>query len=236
MKNDVFGPIISTPDAVLGERRKRVKLFDLQSVNPKLVDQLEEEGWTIDRVLKTKTRLKRPKKHDEVLENRVWCLFQRMGFPVLNEGRGFKIGFRRQDGGEDTKQIDVFAKDEETVVVIECKSKIRMDKKNMRNDIEAFCNLRKPIADAVRKKFGADFNPKIVWSIATKNIIWSEPDLERARQEKLFLLRDEREINYFSQLADHLGFAAKYQMLAEVFSNQKIPELDGKKYLPFVAN
>ena len=109
------------------------------------------------------------------------------------------------------------------------KSKIRMDKKNMRNDIEAFCNLRKPIADAVRKKFGADFNPKIVWGIATKNIIWSEPDLERARQEKLFLLRDEREINYFSQLADHLGFAAKYQMLAEVFSNQKIPELDGKK-------
>ncbi|MDB2512924.1 hypothetical protein N9Y31_00265 [Alphaproteobacteria bacterium] len=129
MKNDVFGPIITSPDAAIGERRRRLKLFDFQSVNPKLVEQLVEEGWTIDRELKTKIRLKRPKKQDEVLENRVWCLFQRMGFPVLNQGRGFKVTFKRQDSGEDTKQIDVFAKDEETVVVIECKSKVRMDKK-----------------------------------------------------------------------------------------------------------
>jgi DNA sulfur modification protein DndB len=39
----------------------------------------------------------------------------------------------------------------------------------------------------------------------------------------------EREIDYFSQLSEHLGRATRYQFLAEYLGGQKIPELKGIK-------
>lgn len=98
----------------------------------------------------------------------------------------------------------------------------------MQAEIEAFANLKRPLADAVRKHFGENFNPKILWAMATKNIVWSEPDRQRASDESISIFTDEKEIRYYAQLADHLGSAAKYQLLAEFFGGQKIPELSGK--------
>ncbi len=167
-KKDIFGPYLDTKDT-LGERRKRAKFYDQQSVHPKLVDEMEAKGWGFDKTLKHKVRLKRPKPVSEVLENQFWVLIHKMGFPVMNQGRHFYIEFKRADGGYDKKQIDVFAKGAEAVVVAECKTQKTLSKKSLQKEIEAFSNLKKPLANAIRKHFGPNFNPKILWVFSTKN-------------------------------------------------------------------
>lgn len=224
----IFGPYLDKKETQLSERRKRATLYDQMSVHPKLVEDMKAEGWVFDKELKHKVRLKKPKSLAEVLENQFWVLMHKMRFPVLNEGRHFRIEFKRPHGGYDKKQIDVFAKNDESVVVVECKTQKKLAKKSMQADIEGFSNLKKPLANAIRNHFGPKFNPKILWTFVTKNIIWTKSDRQRAADENISIFTDEKEIRYYSQLADHLGSAAKYQLLAEFFGGQKIPELDGK--------
>lgn len=227
-KSLTFGPYLDKRETLLSERRKRARLYDQTSVRPLLVEEMKAEGWAFDKELKHTVRLKRPKAEAEVLENQFWVLMHKMGFPVLNEGRHFQIEFKRQGGGYDKKQIDVFAKDDESIVIAECKTQKKLNKKSMQAEIEGFSNLKKPLADAIRNHFGPNFNPKILWTFVTKNIIWSKPDRQRAADERISIFTAEKEIRYYAQLADHLGSAAKYQLLAEFFGGQKIPALSGK--------
>ena len=88
--------------------------------------------------------------------------------------------------------------------------------------------MKGPISNAIHKHYGADYKPKIIWMFVTENIIWSKPDRERASGENIRIIT-ERELRYYSQIAEHLGKAARYQFLAEFLKNQPIPELSGKK-------
>ena len=67
---------------------------------------------------------------------------------------------------------------------------------------------------------------KIIWLFVTENIIWSNPDKERAKGENIRVIT-EKELRYYSQVAEHLGSAARYQFLAEFLKDQQIPELSG---------
>jgi len=102
-----------------------------------------------------------------------------MGYPELNGAR-FKVKYTRQDGSSSEKQIDVFAKDDETVIVVECKSRETRGRRTLQKDLHETESLQKPIATAIRQHYGSQFKPKILWAYVTNNIIWSEPDLERA--------------------------------------------------------
>jgi hypothetical protein len=82
----------------------------------------EAEGWIYIKDLKTGVKMRKSRTHDKLLENRVWCMLYQLGYPVLNSGRRFDIRIAGSDGKPVTKQIDVFAKDDETVIIFECKS------------------------------------------------------------------------------------------------------------------
>ncbi len=62
----------------------------------------------------------------------------------------------------------------------------------------------------------------------TSNIIWSLPDRNRAAGENIQVVT-EKELRYFTQIADHLRKAARFQFLAEFLGGQKIPELENVK-------
>lgn len=164
---------------------------------------------------------------DERLENRFWLLLAKLGYPEINDGRKFNIIIERKGAEPLRKQVDVFAQDDETVVVAECKASARFVRRTLQKDIEEFANLKGPIADAVRKHYGDDKKHKIIWLFVTENIIWSAPDKQRALGENIRIIT-ERELRYYAQVADHLGRAARYQFLAEFLKDQKIPELSGK--------
>ncbi|NHK26519.1 DGQHR domain-containing protein [Parvularcula flava] len=228
MAEDILYPLITTPSSRTTERKKRKDSYVRETLTHSQADALiDKGGWELDKKHKYKTRIKREKSIDEELENRFWLLLDALGFSELNQGRKFQVKFVRRGNVEGVKQIDVFAKDDETVIVAECKACSELRKRSLQKDIEEFSNLKKPIADAIRKHYGNNFKPKIIWAIVTDKIIWSTPDKDRATGEQIAVVT-ERELRYFLELAKHLGPAGRYQFLAHFLEGQKVPGLENR--------
>lgn len=190
-------------------------------------DELLASGWEHVRSSKRIVVTRRRKPIGEHLEDRFWSLCHDMGYHVLNGDR-FNITFRRQDGSVGKKQIDVFAKDAETVIVAECKAKETRGRRTLQKDLHETAALQKGIANSIREYFGSEFNPKILWIYVTQNIIWSEPDIERAAASNIRIIT-ENELQYFEAYIGHVGTAGKYQFLAEFLQGQEIAGLANKK-------
>lgn len=206
------------------EAAKRRKPYQELSVAKSCVQEYFDDGWEVDRELKIKTRIRKLWAHDAALENRVWYLLYLLGYPEISEGRNFKALIKRKGAESYTKQIDVLAKDDETVIVAECKSSMRITSRSLQKDIEEFANLKGPIASAIKKHYGKEFKPKIIWLFVTRNIAWSNPDRQRAAGANINVVT-EKELRYYTQIADHLRSAARFQFLAEFLKEQKIPEM-----------
>ena len=93
----------------------------------------EAEGWRIARRNAKSTRMAKPKPADEQLEDEVWCLMAQMGFKELSRGRQFKVSVGKNLR---KRQIDVFAKDDEAVVIVECTHSSTPGPKSMASLIE----------------------------------------------------------------------------------------------------
>ncbi|MCF6267222.1 MAG: DGQHR domain-containing protein [Desulfuromusa sp.] len=219
-------PISTEAKKLKREAAKRRKAYQELSVLKSAVQEHLDAGWEVDRELKIKTRIRKPWSHDERLENRVWYLFYLLGYPEISSGRNFQITIKRKGADPYKKQIDVLAKDDETVIVTECKSSARITRRSLQKDIEEFANLKGPIANAIKKHYGAGFKPKIIWLFVTSNIAWSQPDRQRAAGAHINIVT-EKELKYYLQIADHLRAAARFQFLAEFLKDQKIPEMNG---------
>jgi DNA sulfur modification protein DndB len=225
---DYLGSLLTEPSQIRRAAVSRRKLLDEKSISPELLPEYEANGWqATERPLKRLTRVRREKAIDERLENRFWMLLFKLGYPELNDGRGFAILIERKGAEPLRKQIDVFAKDDETAVVAECKACGTLTRRTLQKDIEEFANLKGPISNAIRKHYGPDKKLKIIWLFVTENIIWSAPDKQRALGENIRIIT-ERELRYYSQVADHLGKAARYQFLAEFLKDQQVPGLADK--------
>lgn len=222
-----LSPLLTEKSERVAAYKKRRDAYYYESIHPADLQEYETEGWEIHRESKTRVRMKRLKTHDKLLEDQTWCLFYRMGYPEIN-GEQFKIQYERVDGSTGTKQIDVFAKDSETVVVVECKSRETRGRRTLQKDLHETDALQKAIANAIKQHYGPEFKPKIIWVYVTNNIIWSEPDLERAAASNIRVVT-ENEMQYFDAFIKHMGPAGRYQFLAEFLENQEIPNLSNIK-------
>ncbi len=153
----------------------------------------------------------------------MWCLLFKMGYTALN-GSNFKISFLRHDGSKGSKQIDVFAADEETVFVVECKSREDRGRRSLQRDIQETISLQNFIRTSVNKMYAGKPRPKLIWVYATNNIIWSETDVERAVAGNIVIIT-ENELQYFEAFIKHMGPAGKFQILGEFLKGQKVEGL-----------
>lgn len=201
------------------------------SAHPADVEELLSEGWEVQKAGARKTRLRRPKPHDQILEDRVCCLLHRMGFGKLN-GNRFNVAFRRDDGSFGRKQIDAFACDNETAFIVECKSRKERGRRSLQKDIQETISLQRYIRESIYKLYDDQPRPKLIWLYATTNIIWSEPDMDRANDGDIAVIT-ENEIQYLEAFIRHMGPAGKYQVLGEFLKGQKVPGL-GEIRLPAV--
>lgn len=211
--------------------RERKSPYIYKTVNSKLKDFYIGEGWVLDRENKKTIRIKKDKPLDEQFEDKVWCTLAKMGFQEMSKDRHFKIPISQKDN-VNPKQIDVFSKDEGIVLVIECKNAEKYTNGNFRNDILAIGGYRGDVVRSITKHYNQ--NLKIGWVFATKNYSWNKSDLELADDKKIKILMEE-ELDYFEILTNHLGPAAKYQLLAEIFEGthidgyeRRVPAVKGK--------
>lgn len=222
----MLGQLVTTSGEKKAEFANRGKSYDEITVDFSNREEKEANGWTVHRKNKNSLRMRKPKSFDEILENRFWSILYRFGYSELNKGRNFKI--RLSDLEDATlKQIDVFAKDEETVVVAECKASEKTRKRSMQKDIGEFSGLQKPIADAIRKSYDSSYKPKIIWCMVTDKIRWNSEDLKRAEENNIHVIQS-LELLYFEEFSKKLGHAARYQFHAEYLANQKVPALSGR--------
>jgi DGQHR domain-containing protein len=225
----LIGPLIKDSSLQGREAARRKRAYQRANVRDEDVAARVADGWTVLRKARGgKSIVQKAIPLETQLENRVWLLFFLMGYPEIGGGRDFRIQFTRKNEESGTKQIDVFARDSETVVVVECKTSDKPRKRSLQKDIEEFANLKGHIAKSVRAHYGEDFKPKILWMIITQNIQWAPQDVSRARGENIHIVT-ERELRYYLQIAEHLRAAARYQFLAEFLRDQKIPELANYK-------
>jgi len=223
----MLGELCVDVSARRAEYGRRSKGYDEEAFEKPLRETREAEGWVLQRENKTTFRMRRPKRFDEVLENRFWNVLYRFGYDELNSGRNFKITVGGAAGGTE-KQIDVFAKDAETIIVAECKACQTPTKRSLLKDLNEFAGLQKPISDALRSHYGSNFKPKIIWFFVTHNVRWSSEDLKRAEEHNIKVIR-ELELLYFEEFSKKIGPAARYQFHAEYLSGQKVPALSGRK-------
>jgi len=224
-------PLIADTKDAASAFRKRKRAHVEKTVHRADAEEEVARGWIIQREGKRAVRLKRAKSHERWLEDRVWCLFYSMGYSVLNAD-GFKIAFEREDGSIGRKQVDVYAEDDETVVVIECKSRDERGRRSLQKDIQETISLQSYFRSSIYKRFDGKPKPKIIWVYATSNILWSVQDIERAEAGGIRILT-ENEIQYFETFIRHMGPAGRYQVIGEFLKGQKVPGLSNVR-LPAV--
>ncbi|MFQ5674624.1 MAG: DGQHR domain-containing protein [bacterium] len=227
MSEAPLAPMISG-DEVKAELRKRRSPYNFKTVTsskPALLKdkvKLEEaDGWIIYRENKHSYRMKQDKPLDEQLEDKLWCILAQMGFKELSKGRQFCISV---GDGLPARQIDVFAKDDETALIVECTQRETPGKKPMASLIEKIKAIREPVLKSVDKHYGRKEKPKVKFVIATRNIAWADVDLRKCEDAKIAVVTD-NEIDYYNALVRHLKHAARYQLLGHMFGGTGIKGL-----------
>src|SRR6185437_15938638 len=220
-----LAPLIDETGDLRREYRVRNSLWDSVSVKVNEVAELESQGWQKHRELKTRVRMQRARGPVERLVNKWWVLLYRMGYSEMNGAGEFRILGKKRDGEQPTYRFDVFARDEETLIVTLCVANESIRSMKMDASVRIFATAKSDVAAAIRSFYGPNYKPKILWFIVTENVVWSPADRAFANRENVKIVT-ELELPYFTQLVDHLGFAARYQFLAEHLKDQKIPQLE----------
>ena len=135
--------------------------------------------------------------HLDVYKRQV--LYQ-LGYDELNVGRHFKIQITDNGVDEVYKQVDVFAKDDHSVIVAECKSSVNKGPRNLQKDIMEFAANKRLIARAVSRSYGKDSKLKFVWLFVTRNIQVSQNHRLRADNEQIYLIQD-RDLRYYEAVS-----------------------------------
>jgi DNA sulfur modification protein DndB len=202
------------------EARRRMDTHDVATVAKGKVEEYEAKGWVVQKELKTRTKMRREKPHHVAFEDRVWAAFARLQFTNLNRDRSFTLQYGT--AAHQCQQIDVFAADDEVVLVTECKSTEKIRSEPFKKEIEAISGQRAGIIKRVREEYPQH---KVKFILATNNFTLSDATRDRLASEDIFHVSEDT-VSYYLTLAEHLGAAAKYQLLGALFAEQKIPNLE----------
>jgi DNA sulfur modification protein DndB len=181
----------------------------------------EADGWHVVKTNKRSVRVAKQKPVDRQLEDDAWCLLYRMGFKELNVDRTFSV----QVGPKTPpRQLDVFAKDDETVFIVECTHSRETGPKSVKSLLDKIAAIREEVVKAVHQHYGKEPRLKVKFGIATRNMEWRDTDRVRAGNSGIAIVNDD-DLKYFDKLADLLRSAARYQFLGRYLRGEKVEGL-----------
>ncbi|MGC2422425.1 MAG: DGQHR domain-containing protein [Candidatus Acidiferrales bacterium] len=158
----------------------------------------------------------------ERFEDEVLILF-RDGLKLsdVNGGPAFKIG---------EYQIDVAGGIEDTLLVVECKSKREIGQKSLRSVLRDFWVKRRSVAAGLRKRFKGRYK-RTIFVMALRKITPSKKDLRYAKKKRIVVWSE----SYFESIRSlylAIGERARYYVLREL--GGKPPLVPGGKGRHFV--
>ncbi|MBE7065681.1 MAG: DGQHR domain-containing protein [Ruminococcaceae bacterium] len=206
-------------------RNKRKNMYIESKERRVALQELEEEGWEYikDYADPKFIKVRQEKKHDEQFEDKVWLLLYQMGFSYLNKDRNFKMEYDFQDP-DLTQQIDVFAADDETILIVECKSAESIKDGVFKKELEALHGQMEGLRKHALKQFPGR-KVKFIW--AAHNYIMSPKDLQRMKEWDIVFFSDST-LQYYCELVKHLGTCARYQLLGNLLANSEIKNMQNK--------
>lgn len=200
------------------EMRRRFSAYHTRSVPFSAVDEFENGGWLNERIMKTAVKMRKPKSAAELFLDRTWATLAKLGFTHMSN----ELGVTPWLTDSTTRSIDILAADDEVVLIVLCRSFNEEKTQTFKSDIEFIGNSRAHFIPRIRSEFPGR---KIRFILAANNCHVAPQTLE-ALSEAQIAYMDEDTIEYYANLAGHLGKAAKYQLLGSLFADQKIPELE----------
>lgn len=222
-----LGELVSGDDlrSANGSRAKRVDEKTITAASAKALEMKREaeehDGWRLAKANKRSLRMERAKPEDRQLEDDVWSLFYRMGFKEMNADRNFMVTSK---DGTSRRQLDVFAKDDETVFIVECTHSRDGGVKSIKGLLDKIEAVRDDVLAAVRTKYGRDAKLKVKLAIATRNVDIRAADRERAATAKVPIITD-GDLEYYQRLTGLLKVAARYQFLGRYLRDEKVEGL-----------
>ncbi|MDN5204235.1 DGQHR domain-containing protein [Fulvivirgaceae bacterium BMA10] len=230
-KAKIFGKLVSENElkSTLKDRKQK---FDFETIPCASEEEkemvragYEVKGWEFDRYYSKSVRMKKLKAHHVLFENKVWKLFALLNFNFMNRSSDFKLPYDKLTP-PNTQQIDVFAKDDETVLFIECKSSKKKGTSNLKEVLEAWKTKKQGVEKSIKNLF-PDQTLKKKFILFTENLELSDSD-EKRLLDISGIHFDENKLDYYLNMYSQIGLATKYQILADIFAGTVIPELDNK--------
>lgn len=188
------------------------------TVDKPLPLKFNDENWKVKREFIKTVRIYKNKTPDELFEDEIWLLFYKMGFKVMNKDRRLRAG-----KGVNQRQIDIFAKDDSHIILIECKTAEKSTTKDLSKDIHEILNTKEETIDSLRNYFGREEQYKYIFFLITKNIILPKSNLALAEQNisKDFILWTEKETQPYRTMAEQYKDHARVIMYASIFKGRK---------------
>jgi DGQHR domain-containing protein len=209
-----------------GLARRKARPDEFKSVRHPLVEEEEKNGWVVAQRNKSSTRLRKPKTHNNLLEDRVWTLLYRMGFTHLSGDRGANLLMNSEEQSGPRNQLDVVAFDDDVALAIECKSSAKATKPaDFAKDLGKLVSLREGFTKALKTQFPSERKKPVVFAFWTFNVVPTDNDRARAAEAKVQLF-DAADLGYYEALVSQIGPAARYQFLADVMPGREIPNLE----------
>ena len=206
-------------------KNKRKNLYIEARERKVALEELEEEGWEYvkDYADSKFVKVRKEKPFYERFEDQIWLLFFQMGFKHLNRDANFKMNYDFNNP-DFTQQIDVFAADDETILIVECKSSEDLNEVQFKKDIEKLHGQMEELRKCALKQYPGR-KVKFIW--ATHNCIMSAKDIKRLQEWDIIFFSDST-IQYYSELVKHLGTCSRYQLLGNLLANTEIKKMQNK--------
>lgn len=206
-------------------KNKRKNLYIEARERKVALEELEEEGWEYvkDYADSKFVKVRKEKPFYERFEDQIWLRFFQMGFKHLNRDANFKMNYDFNNP-DFTQQIDVFAADDETILIVECKSSEDLNEVQFKKDIEKLHGQMEGLRKCALKQYPGR-KVKFIW--ATHNCIMSAKDIKRLQEWDIIFFSDST-IQYYSELVKHLGTCSRYQLLGNLLANTEIKKMQNK--------
>lgn len=213
---------MSTDLVTLGKLyRAKKDSYLKKSIDISLLDDYVKDGWEEDTSkLKTRAIVRKLKTHSVRFEDDIWCQLYELGYRNLNIDGNFRLPFSINN--EDKKQIDVVAVNDDSILLIECKSSLSSrNAPSYKDRLESLKLRMSGYRKAIRQVFGDE--RKIKFIFATRNIRLNKEGEDQKRLDSIgAFYYDDNTYEYINNLIQKYKKASLYQFLGLIFKGQSI--------------